>query len=100
MQHSAQTSHNSSPSPYRHPIQNLAPNLCPILKDFGFRPLFLHQLTLIRHLSVLSLSRPHTTETGWNDLSGGSAEEGSSRVMLSPFLAFPTIQTKNSLNPT
>src|SRR6218665_2344844 len=31
-----------------HPIQNLAPNLFPILKNFGFRPLFLPQLTLIR----------------------------------------------------
>src|SRR6218665_295987 len=42
-------------------------------------------------------SRPHTTETGWKDLSGGSAEEGSSREMLSPLLTWPALQTRDSL---
>src|SRR6218665_4108415 len=39
-------------------------------------------------------SRPHTTETGWKDFSGGSAEEGSYRVMLSPLLTWPAMQTR------
>src|SRR6218665_556914 len=41
--------------------------------------------------------RPHMTETGWKDLSGGSAEEGSSRGMLSPSLTWLTMQTRDSL---
>src|SRR6218665_2931792 len=45
-------------------------------------------------------SRPHTTETGWKDLSGGSAEEGSSRVMLSPLLTWPAMQTRDSSGPS
>src|SRR6218665_3152543 len=45
-------------------------------------------------------TRPHTTETGWNDLSGGSAEEGSSRVMLSPLLTWQAKQTRDSSGPS
>src|SRR6218665_2086002 len=45
-------------------------------------------------------SRLHMTETGWKDLSSGSAEEGSSRVMLSPLLTWPTMQTRDSLGPS
>src|SRR6218665_3416817 len=67
-----------------------------MLRSHGLGPTQVHEVARMTTLAYMLYASPAwwgfttaQTETGWKDLSGGSAEEGSSWVMLSPLLTWP-----------
>src|SRR6218665_124453 len=63
-----------------------------------------HDIGLSSHASSIErngvIFRSTTIWERKDRTNGGSAEEGSSRVMLSPLLTWPAMQTRDSLGPS